>query len=69
VETTLKEMMEQKNKMAYENGRLQTQVEQANLELDTLRKSDLECTKYKQLADALANKYSQVCRSNVSLLY
>lgn len=58
-------MMDQKNKLAYENGRLQTQVEQATLELENLRKSDLDSAKYKQLADALADKYSQViCKEN-----
>lgn len=60
VEKTLKDMMDQKNKLAYENGRFQTQVEQMSLELDGLRKSDLECTQYKQLAEALQSKYSQV---------
>lgn len=56
-------MMDQKNKLAYENGRLQTQVEQTNLELESLRKSDLECTKYKQLAENLADKYTQVIKT------
>lgn len=60
VESTLKEMMDQKNKLAYENGRLQTQVEQTTQELESLRKADLESTKYKQLAETLAAKYSQV---------
>jgi regulator of replication initiation timing len=60
VENTLKEMMDQKNKLAYENGRLQTQVEQATIELESLRKTDLEVTKYKQISEALASKYSQV---------
>ena len=53
-------MMDQKNKLAYENGRFQTQVEQMSLELEGLRKADLECTQYKQLAEALQSKYSQV---------
>ena len=60
VEKTLKEMMDQKNKLAYENGRLQTQVEQMSAEVEGLRKADLECTQYKQLAEALQSKYSQV---------
>ena len=60
VEKTLKDMMDQKNKLAYENGRFQTQVEQMSLELEGLRKADLECTQYKQLAEALQSKYSQV---------
>ena len=54
-------MMDQKNKLAYENGRLQTQVEQNSFELDGLRKADLECAQYRQLAEALQSKYSQVC--------
>lgn len=60
-------MMDQKNKLAYENGRLQTQMEQATLELENLRKSDLEVTKYKQISEALANKYSQ-CETEISEL-
>ncbi|KAL4221302.1 hypothetical protein ACF0H5_019565 [Mactra antiquata] len=67
VENTLKEMMDQKNKMAYDNGRLQTQVEQANLELENLRKADLEVTKYRQVSEALASKYSQ-CETEISEL-
>lgn len=67
VENTLKEMMDQKNKLAYENGRLQTQVEQANLELENLRKTDLDATKYKQISEALASKYSQ-CETEISEL-
>ena len=55
--------MDQKNKLAYENGRLQTQVEQNAVELEGLRKADLECTQYRQLAEALQSKYSQVGRS------
>lgn len=60
VEKTLKDMMDQKNKLAYENGRLQTQVEQITVELEGLRKADLECAHYRQLAEALQSKYSQV---------
>ncbi|XP_060580198.1 coiled-coil domain-containing protein 150-like isoform X3 [Ruditapes philippinarum] len=67
VENTLKEMMDQKNKLAYENGRLQTQVEQATIELESLRKTDLEVTKYKQISEALASKYSQ-CETEISEL-
>ncbi|XP_052226165.1 coiled-coil domain-containing protein 150-like isoform X2 [Dreissena polymorpha] len=67
VESTLKEMMDQKNKLAYDNGRLQTTLEQANLELESLRKADLETNKYRTLAEALANKYSQ-CESDISEL-
>ncbi|XP_053379016.1 coiled-coil domain-containing protein 150-like isoform X2 [Mercenaria mercenaria] len=67
VENTLKEMMDQKNKLAYENGRLQTLVEQTSLELESLRKSDLDVTKYKQISEALASKYSQ-CETEISEL-
>ena len=66
VETTLKEMMDQKNKMAYENGRLQTQLEQTTLELEALRKLDLDTNKYKTLADTLANKYGGVSVFNIN---
>ena len=55
--------MDQKNKLAYENGRLQTQVEQMNGELEALRKAELECTQYKQLSETLQSKYSQVILS------
>ncbi|XP_052769593.1 coiled-coil domain-containing protein 150-like isoform X1 [Mya arenaria] len=67
VETTLKEMMDQKNKLAYEKGRLQTQLEQANGELDALRSTDLDTNKYKTIADTLAIKYSQ-CETEISEL-
>ncbi|WAR29334.1 CC150-like protein [Mya arenaria] len=68
VETTLKEMMDQKNKLAYEKGRLQTQLEQANGELDALRSTDLDTNKYKTIADTLAIKYSQTEISELKVM-
>ena len=48
----------------YKNGLLQTEVKQNAVELEGLRKADVECTQYRQLAEAQQSKYSQVCRIN-----
>ena len=62
--------MDQKNKLAYENGRLLTQVEQTAVELENLRKADLESAHYRKISDTLQNKYAQVCcLLHVLLLY
>lgn len=54
------EMMEQKNKLAYENGSLQTQVTHLTSEVDKLKNAQNESTKLKHLNDGLQNRYDKV---------
>ena len=49
VETTLQEMMEQKNKLAYENGKLQSQVTQLTQDLAA---AQAQCSDTAQLRKA-----------------
>ncbi|XP_071109363.1 coiled-coil domain-containing protein 150-like [Haliotis cracherodii] len=58
VHSTLKEMMEQKNKLAYENGRLQSQIHQLKDDLDLATRGQLDAGHIKKLNQALQEKYS-----------
>ena len=47
------EMMEQKNKLAYENGSLQTQVTHLKAEVDKLTNAQNDATKLRHINDGL----------------
>lgn len=59
VERTMMEMMEQKNKLAYENGSLQTQVTHLTAEVDKLKNAQTDATKLKHINDGLQNRYDK----------
>ena len=60
VEATLKEMVEQKNKLAYEKGKLQAQVDSYQHELESLAGAQTELTQYKRITTSLEAKLSKV---------
>lgn len=59
VEKTMMEMMEQKNKLAYENGSLQTQVTHLTAEVEKLKNAQNDATKLKHINDGLQNRYDK----------
>ncbi|XP_071146821.1 coiled-coil domain-containing protein 150-like isoform X4 [Mytilus edulis] len=59
VEKTMMEMMDQKNKLAYDNGSLQTQVTHLTAEVDKLKNAQNEATKLKHINDGLQNRYDK----------
>ncbi|CAC5405196.1 unnamed protein product [Mytilus coruscus] len=59
VEKTMMEMMEQKNKLAYENGSLQTQVTHLTAEVDKLKNAQNDATKLKHINEGLQNRYDK----------
>ncbi|XP_063410200.1 coiled-coil domain-containing protein 150-like isoform X5 [Mytilus trossulus] len=59
IEKTMMEMMDQKNKLAYDNGSLQTQVTHLTAEVDKLKNAQNEATKLKHINDGLQNRYDK----------
>ncbi|XP_060075980.1 coiled-coil domain-containing protein 150-like [Ylistrum balloti] len=59
IEDTMKDMMEQKNKLAYENGRLQSQVSQLTAQLDVLTGSHTEVSQYRKQSQDLQKKWDK----------
>ncbi|XP_033763088.1 coiled-coil domain-containing protein 150-like isoform X3 [Pecten maximus] len=59
IEDTMKDMMEQKNKLAYDNGRLQSQVSQLTAQLDVLSGSQTEISQYRKLNQELQKKFDK----------
>ncbi|KAM8953071.1 coiled-coil domain-containing protein 150 [Pelodytes ibericus] len=60
VDGLLTELMESKNKLAYEKGKLQSTVDQLKSELQSLCDSNSENTQLRKLNDALETKYAQL---------
>ena len=60
VESTLQEMVEQKNKLAYEKGKLQTQVSTLQRDVEALSGASNELSQQKRLGAALEAKVSKV---------
>ena len=60
VEKSMQEMLEQKNKLAYENGKLQTQVAQLTSQVDLLTESSKEATKFRCISDNVQQRYDSV---------
>ena len=56
----MKEMMEQKNRLAYDNGRLQSQLTQVTSQLDELKTKDTDATQNRNLYDAMQIRYEKV---------
>ena len=56
----MQEMLEQKNKLAYENGKLQTQVAQLTSQVDLLTESSKEATKFRSISDSVQQRYDSV---------
>ncbi|XP_021369483.1 coiled-coil domain-containing protein 150-like isoform X3 [Mizuhopecten yessoensis] len=59
IEDTMKDMMDQKNKLAYDNGRLQSQVSQLTAQLEVLSGSHTEVSQYRKLNQDLQKKYDK----------
>ncbi|CAH2248401.1 Hypothetical predicted protein [Pelobates cultripes] len=59
VEMLLNELMESKNKLAYEKGKLQSTVEQLKAELQSLGDANNENSQLRKLNTALETKYTQ----------
>lgn len=60
METTLKEMLDQKSKLAYENGKLQSQVAQITSDLATAQAASTDVTQLRKVNEALQEKLAQV---------
>ncbi|XP_055863474.1 coiled-coil domain-containing protein 150-like isoform X2 [Biomphalaria glabrata] len=65
IEETLNAMMEQKNKLAYENGKLQSTINQLNLELGESAKKKEDVNQLKTLNQSLLTKYAK-CQQEIS---
>ncbi|KAK0063714.1 coiled-coil domain-containing protein 150-like isoform X1, partial [Biomphalaria pfeifferi] len=65
IEETLNAMMEQKNKLAYENGKLQSTINQLNLELGESAKKKEDVNQLKTLNQSLQTKYAK-CQQEIS---
>ena len=63
VETTLKDMMEQKNKLAYDNGKLQSQVTQLSQDLAA---AQAQCSDIAQLRKVNEMAQAKVIQVSVS---
>ena len=63
VETTLKDMMEQKNKLAYDNGKLQSQVTQLSQDLAA---AQAQCSDTAQLRKVNEMAQAKVIQVSVS---
>ncbi|KAL3862086.1 hypothetical protein ACJMK2_008081 [Sinanodonta woodiana] len=59
VENTMKEIMEQKNKLAYENGRLQTQVDQMRADLESMSHAHKDAKQNRQLNEGLQTRLNE----------
>ncbi|KAK6176820.1 hypothetical protein SNE40_015048 [Patella caerulea] len=59
IEETLKDMLDQKNKLAYENGKLQSQVTQMRSELQSAQKDLSDVPQLRKLSKGLQDKYSK----------
>ncbi|BFZ23483.1 hypothetical protein BsWGS_26522 [Bradybaena similaris] len=59
VEAALKEMMEQKTKLAYENGKLQALVDQLQQELAMVTKDHMSTFQLRKLTESLQVKYAK----------
>ncbi|XP_062594271.1 coiled-coil domain-containing protein 150-like isoform X2 [Saccostrea cucullata] len=57
VENVMKEMMEQKNKLAYENGRLQTEVQELRGQVDILKTSSTDSEHLRAKNSSLQSRY------------
>lgn len=53
-------MMEQKNKLAYENGRLQSQVSQLQGQLELMTSTQDEASQYRKMNDGIQIRYDKV---------
>ena len=60
IESTLTTLTDQKNRLAYEKGRLENHVQQLQTELQELNARIVEHRKVKELNQSLQNKYKQV---------
>ncbi|KAK3591041.1 hypothetical protein CHS0354_026055 [Potamilus streckersoni] len=59
VENTMKEIMEQKNKLAYENGRLQTQVDQMRADMESMSHAHKDAKQNRQLNEGLQTRLNE----------
>ena len=60
VEKTMADMLEQKNKLAYDKGRLQSKVDQLQRDLESLANAQTELVQSKKLNVSLEAKYHKV---------
>ncbi|KAH9508698.1 hypothetical protein Btru_049657 [Bulinus truncatus] len=65
IEDTLNDMMEHKNKLAYENGKLQSTINQLQQEIAELMKNREDTNQLKKLNQTLKAKYNQ-CQQELS---
>lgn len=56
----MRDMVEQKTKLAYENGRLQSQVSQMTSQLEILSGSQAEATQLRKINEGLQGRYDVV---------
>ena len=60
VEDALSEMLEQKNRLAYENGKLQSTLRQLTQELEEATREQGDIVQLRKLSQSLQAKYTQV---------
>lgn len=56
----MKDMMEQKNKLAYDNGRLQTEVQELRGQVDILKISSTDAEQLRAKNSSLQSRYDLV---------
>lgn len=56
----MKDMMEQKNKLAYDNGRLQTEVQELRGQVDILKISSTDAEQLRTKNSSLQSRYDLV---------
>ena len=61
IEQSIKEMLEQKNKLAYDKGKLETKVEQLQREMENLATAQVDLAQLRKLHNATEAKLNKVC--------
>ena len=63
----MQQMLEQKNRLAYEKGRLEKKVEQLQLDLESRSSMEAELNRLKKCHKVLEAKYTKVCGLDTSV--
>lgn len=64
----MKDMMEQKNKLAYDNGRLQTEVQELRGQVDILKISSTDAEQLRAKNSSLQSRYDLVIFLKIIML-
>ena len=61
IEQSIKEMLEQKNKLAYDKGKLESKVEQLQREMENLASAQVDLSQLRKLQNSTEAKLNKVC--------